>query len=273
MRFEVRHASYGYRRERRVLSDINFSFDCRGILAILGRNGAGKTTLLKNMLGLLKWDEGASLVDGVDIRQIPERDLWSKIGYVPQAKPANFVYSVEDTVLLGRSARLGLFAHPGKADREIAQEVMALVGIEHLARKLTSEISGGEYQLVLIARALAVKPRLLVLDEPESNLDFKNQLRILKVLRHLTDTLGVGAIINTHFPAHALEVSSETLILMPDGTTRFGDTKTTLTEAALSESFGIGVRILDVQLPERPGYACVAAYEPANSRPASEKPL
>ena len=138
---------------------------------------------------------------------------------------------------------------------------MALVGIEHLAKKLTSEISGGEYQLVLIARALAVKPQLLVLDEPESILDFKNQLRVLTVLKHLTDTIGVGAVINTHFPAHALEVSDKTLILMPDGTTRFGATQDTLTEATLSESFGIGVRILAVDLPERPGYACVAAYE------------
>lgn len=261
MQFEVHHASYGYRHDRRVLSDINFSFDCRGILSILGRNGAGKTTLLKNMLGLLKWDEGYSALDGTDIRKLSERELWSKIGYVPQAKPANFVYSVEDTVLLGRSARLGLFAHPQQADRAIAHEAMALVGIEHLAKKLTSEISGGEYQLVLIARALAVKPQLLVLDEPESNLDFKNQLRVLTVLKHLTDTIGVGAVINTHFPAHALEVSDKTLILMPDGTTRFGATQDTLTEATLSESFGIGVRILAVDLPERPGYACVAAYE------------
>ena len=264
MEFQVHHASYGYPNGRRVLSDIHFSFDCRGILAVLGRNGAGKTTLLKNMLGLLKWSEGYSAVDGVDIRRMAERDLWSRIGYVPQAKPANFVYSVEETVLLGRNARLGLFARPRREDRLAAQEAMQLVGIEHLAGKLTNEISGGEYQLVLIARALAVKPQLLVLDEPESNLDFKNQLRVLTVLQHLTRTIGVGAVINTHFPAHALEISDKALLLMQDGTTRFGDTKRVLTEENLSASFGVGVRILPVHLPERPDYACVAAYMPAS---------
>ena len=261
MRFEVHHASYGYSRDRRILNDINFTFETRGILAILGRNGAGKTTLLKNMLGLLKWSEGNSAIDSTDIRRIAARDFWSRVGYVPQAKPTNFPNTVEDTVLLGRNARLGFFAHPTEADRDIAHEAMKLVGIDHLSEKLTCEISGGEYQLVLIARALAVKPELLVLDEPESNLDFKNQLQVLKVLKRLTETTGVGAMINTHFPAHALEISDKALILMPDGTTRFGNTKETMTEDALSASFGIGVKILDVALPQRPGYACVAAYD------------
>ncbi len=264
MEFTVDRASFAYAPGgRRVLEDISFTFGCRGVLAILGRNGAGKTTLLRTMLGLQSWASGRTLVDGRDIRSLSARELWSRIGYVPQARSTNFALTVEETVLLGRSARMGLFAHPGRADREAAHEAMAAIGIEHLAGKLTSEISGGEYQLVLIARALAVKPELLILDEPESNLDFRNQLRILRVLRELTERSAIGAIINTHFPAHALEVSRETLILMPDGTTRFGPTRETLTETALSESFGIGVRILPVDMPERPGYACVAAYENA----------
>lgn len=113
MQFDVSHASYSYPgSSREVLTDINFSFDCRGILSILGRNGAGKTTLLKCMLGLRRWKSGASLIDGTDIRTVPARTFWQRVGYVPQAKPASFIYSVLDMVMLGRSARLGLFAKP-----------------------------------------------------------------------------------------------------------------------------------------------------------------
>lgn len=262
MRFEVDHGSFTYQEaSRQVLEDISFSFDCHGVLAILGRNGAGKTTLLRSMLGLQKWQKGATKIDGRDLRTISVRELWTRIAYVPQARPANFIFTVEDTVLLGRSARLGLFAHPGEKDREAAERAMRETGILPLAKKLTSEISGGEYQLVLIARALAVEPELIVLDEPESNLDFKNQLRVLEVLRDLTVEKGIGAIINTHFPAHALEISAQALLLMPDGSTRFGPTPEILTEENLSASFNVGVRILPVNLPERPHYACVAAYE------------
>lgn len=267
MQFDVSHASYSYPgSSREVLTDINFSFDCRGILSILGRNGAGKTTLLKCMLGLRRWKSGASLIDGTDIRTVPARTFWQRVGYVPQAKPASFIYSVLDMVMLGRSACLGLFAKPSEKDREAAFAALTKTGIAHLADKLTNEISGGEYQLVLIARALAGNPELLVLDEPESNLDFKNQLRVLMVLRELSETLGIGAVINTHFPAHALEISTKTLVLMPDGTHRFGFTHDVLTEETLSESFGVGVKILPVTIPERPDYVCVAAFDAAPER-------
>lgn len=265
MRFSVEHGAFWYHPTgRHVLEDICFDFDCKGVLAILGRNGAGKTTLLKSMLGLQRWTHGHTLIDGVDIAQIPVRRLWSRIGYVPQARSTNFALTCEETVLLGRSARMGLFSRPGRADHTAAQDAMAAVGVEHLAGKLTSEISGGELQLVLIARALAVDPELIILDEPESNLDFRNQLRVLQVLKHLTQTRGLGAIINTHFPAHALEIARMALVLMRDGTTRFGMAQEILTEEILSDSFGVGVRILPVDLPERPGYACVAAYERTN---------
>lgn len=261
MHFTVEHGSFRYHPSgRQVLEDISFDFDCRGVLAILGRNGAGKTTLLRSMLGLQRWAGGRTLIDGEDISRIPVRRLWSRIGYVPQARSTNFALTCEETVLLGRSARMGLFSHPGRADRTAARDAMAAVGVGHLAGKLTNEISGGELQLVLIARALAVEPELIILDEPESNLDFRNQLRVLQVLKSLTETRGLGAIINTHFPAHALEIARMALVLMPDGTTRYGPALSVLTEAVLSASFGVGVRILPVDIPERPGYACVAAY-------------
>lgn len=262
MQFEVSHGSFSYPSGREVLKDISFSFDCRGVMSVLGANGAGKTTLLKCMLGLRRWTSGRTLVDGNDLRSVPPREFWGRVGYVPQAKLTNFVLRTEEMVVLGRSPRLSVFSKPGRADWEKAREAMETAGIGKLWGKLCDRISGGEYQLVLIARALCGEPELLVLDEPESNLDFRNQLRVLQVLQRLSSEKGIGAIINTHFPAHALEVSEKSLVLMPDGEPVWGPTREVLTEANLTRSFGVPVRILPADVPGRPGYACVAAVPP-----------
>lgn len=266
MEFEVRHGSFSYPGGREVLHDISFTFGCTGVMSVLGANGAGKTTLLKCMLGLRRWSSGATLIDGVDIRRMTSRELWKRIGYVPQAKLTNFAYKVEDLVVMGRSARLSAFAKPGKADWAKAYDAMEAVGVSKLAGKACDEISGGEYQLALVARALCGEPELLILDEPESNLDFRNQLRVLQVLKSLSRERGIGAIINTHFPAHALEISDVSLVMRPGKPPLVGRTREVLTEATLTESFGIPVRILDVNLPERPGYACVTAIPAETSR-------
>lgn len=261
MQFEVKNGCFAYPEGREVLKNINFRFDCRGIMSVLGRNGAGKTTLLRCMLGLQKWTAGATLIDGIDAARMKQSEFWSRIGYVPQAKAPSFAYTVEENVVLGRSAHLGMFAQPRPKDLRIAREAMERVGIAHLAGKLCNQISGGEYQLSLVARALAGEPELLILDEPESNLDYKNQLRVLRVLQQLSEKEGIGSIINTHYPAHALEISTESLVMFPDGTHLFGDTGEVLTDENLSKSFGVDVRIVGINLPERPNYQCVIAVD------------
>ncbi|MCG5031483.1 ABC transporter ATP-binding protein [Mesosutterella sp. OilRF-GAM-744-9] len=257
MILEVRNGSFSYPGGRKVLDSISFSFDCRGIMSVLGRNGAGKTTMLRCMLGLQRWSSGGTYIDGVEASSLPPRRFWSRIGYVPQARSLPFVYTVGELALLGRSARIGDFSRPGPRDCEIARKALEAVGIAHLADKLCSRISGGEYQLALVARALAAHPEVLVLDEPESNLDFKNQLRVLRVLQRLSEERGIGSIINTHFPSHALEVSSQSLLMLPGRPPLFGPAPEVLTERNLSESFGVRVRIIPLDLPERPKYACV----------------
>lgn len=261
MLFEIRHGSFAYPNSRQVITDLSLSFDCHGVMSVLGANGAGKTTLLRAMLGLNTWTQGGTYIDDVNITAVPERTLWSRIGYVPQAKSLSFVYTIEEMVVLGRSARLGVFARPGKKDFEKVAEALETVGIPHLAKKACNEVSGGEYQLALVARALVAEPELLILDEPESNLDFKNQLRVLRVVERLSKDFGIGAIINTHFPAHALEISNSSLLLMPDGRHVFGKTEDVLTEKNLTESFGVGVKIIPMNLEDRPNYACVVAIE------------
>ena len=261
MKFEVRGGSFQYGKEKEILKNISFSFEGAGILSVLGANGAGKTTLMKCMLGLIPWTQGASYLNDEDIRKIRQKEFWRQVGYVPQAKYPSFVYTVGELVVMGRSAHLGPFAQPGPKDWEKVDESLDMVGISHLKNKLCNQISGGEFQLTLIARALAAEPSLLVLDEPESNLDFKNQMIVLEVLKKLCGQKNLAAIINTHFPEHAVEISRKSLLLMRDGNALYGDSQEVLQEKNLDAAFDVPVRVRTISLPEK-DYTCVMALPP-----------
>ncbi len=214
MMLSVENGCYKYpRSERQILKDICFELDEGQLLAILGPNGAGKTTLLRCVMGLLKWEKGVSRLEGRDIRRIPNRELWQTVAYVPQAKAAAAIYTTEEMILLGRSSRFGLLAQPKAEDMAVVRQVMERLHIEHLAGSKCSEVSGGELQMVLIAKALAAEPRVLVLDEPESNLDFRNQLLILDAISSLTAE-GMTCVFNTHYPAHALQRADRALFML-----------------------------------------------------------
>lgn len=256
MNFKVENGCFGYTGGKKVLSDINFEVNQKEILSILGSNGVGKTTLLKCTLGLLNWNSGRTLIDGKNRKDMKQSDVWSLIGYVPQAKLSAFAYTTEEMVLLGRNSRLGVLEQPGKEDRAIADQCMKRIGIEYLRGKLCSQISGGELQMVLIARALAAEPKLLILDEPESNLDFRNQLIVLETIKDLRDEEGISSIVNTHYPEHAITISDKALILNQDGSSVFGAAKDTIEEPHLEKAFGVNVKIKDFYLSEKK-YTCV----------------
>lgn len=220
------------------------------MLTILGPNGAGKTTLLRAMLGLMPWTEGASFLDGKDVRDWAQRDFWRRVGYVPQARANAFApLTLAQLVVLGRSARMGSLAMPGDDDWAAADQAMRETGIAHLAERRTTEVSGGQLQLAYIARALAADPECLILDEPESNLDFRNQTLVLEVIERLT-AKGLGVVINTHFPAHALRLADRTLLVPRGKPPVFGATRDVMTEESLTELFGVQVRMREVELPE-----------------------
>lgn len=249
MKLTVENGSFAYgRKSAPIFENINFDLDSGEILAILGPNGAGKTTLLRCITGMLRWKTGDSLLDGEPIRDMRPGELWRRMAYVPQAKAASSAYTAFETVLLGRSAHLSPFATPGRADLDKAREAMALLGIEHLAEKKCSAISGGELQMVLIARALASEPKVLILDEPESNLDFRNQLVVLDAMTRLAGA-GMTCVFNTHYPAHALQRSDKALILSRGGGCKFGNTATVVTEDAIREAFGVEAVIGSVETP------------------------
>ncbi len=242
MIFAVKDGNFGYNK-RQILHNINFSVEKGEIMSVLGPNGVGKTTLLKCMMGFLKWNRGRTYIDDAPIETIAPKKLWQKIAYVPQAKGAVFGYSALDMVILGRSAHIGTFKQPRKEDIAIARQAMDDIGILHLQDKLCTQMSGGELQMVLIARALTVFPEMLVLDEPESNLDFRNQLIILDTIKNLSKERNISAIVNTHYPEHALQLSHKALMLNRDGTSFYGTAAEIINEDNMRKSFQVNVHI------------------------------
>lgn len=245
----VEQGSFYYQKDTPIFNDISFSVDAGEILAILGPNGAGKTTMLRCITGMLKWRAGRSLLDGEPIHTMPMGRLWSRMAYVPQAKSASSAYTAFETVLLGRSSHLGAFTAPKKADVERAEAAMELLGITELRDKKCTAISGGELQMVLIARALAAEPKVLILDEPESNLDFKNQLVVLDAMTKLAQS-GMACVFNTHYPAHALQRADKSLILSRGGDYVFGSTPTVVTVENIRRAFGVEAVIGEVETPD-----------------------
>lgn len=243
MIFEVINGSFGYGKDSFVLQDVSFSVEDGDVLSILGPNGVGKTTLLKCMMGFLEWKKGGSFLDGKNISELNQRKLWQKIAYIPQAKNTVSSYTVKEMILLGRSAHIGTLSLPGEKDLEKAEKAMETVGITYLSDRICSRISGGELQMVLIARALATEPEMLVLDEPESNLDFKNQLIILDTIKKLSQNNGITSVFNTHYPAHALNISNKSLILSRGGRSVFGRATEVINADNMKKCFSVNVHI------------------------------
>lgn len=232
--FRVENGSFS-RGNRVIFSDISCNIKSGEILAVLGCNGTGKTTFIQCCMGLLKWGSGKSLLEDKDISTINAKDLFSQIAYIPQAKNLNVGLSVLDMVLLGCNAFVRF--NPTKEHIENAYKILEYIGIAHLQKKHCNCLSGGELQMVVFARALINAPKMLILDEPESNLDFKNQHRVLNILEQLKQD-GKGIIINTHYLQNAKRLGDKILILHKDRKHILGD-GSLLNKEQLSQSFEV----------------------------------
>ena len=239
MRLEIQNGTFSYpSSDRRILRDIQLSLTTGEILAILGPNGAGKTTLLRCAAGLLAWDSGKTLLDGRDLRRIPRRTLWQQISYVPQTGQAAAAYTVEEMVLLGCASMLSPFAIPGRREADAVSGALERTGLKELRHHSCARLSGGELRMVLIARAIVSDPAILILDEPEANLDLHNQLLVLNMISELSRE-GRICVFNTHDPAHALRMADKAMMLSREGESCFGDAKEVITEENLRHYFGV----------------------------------
>lgn len=233
--------AFGYGRVR-VGAGVSLAVGAGEVVCLLGPNGGGKSTLFKTLLGLLPRQGGRILLDGADIAGLARADIARRVAYVPQAAGGYFPYSVAEVVLTGRAAHVDAFATPGAAHERIAAEAMSRVGIAHLASKVFTNISGGERQLALIARALAQAAPVMVLDEPTANLDFGNQARVVaEIVRLARD--GTGVLWATHDPGHALECADRVALLSGGALAAYGPADRVLDEARLSALYGVTVGI------------------------------
>lgn len=242
MKLEVSKGFFKFKKTDYILRDINFSLGDGDVLSILGPNGVGKTTLIKCLTGLLPWTRGETFIDGKNISAMKEREVWSKISYIPQKRNFSFSYTGLEMVLFGSTSSLNIFERPSQKEIERAREVMKMIEIDHLADKVASEMSGGELQMLLIARSLVKEPKIIILDEPESGLDYKNQIIILDLIKKLSAS-GVIIVMNTHYPDHALKISNKCLLLNYDKTYKFGETREVLNGKNLKKSFSVDVKI------------------------------
>jgi iron complex transport system ATP-binding protein len=243
---EIKDGAFSF-KDTLVFENISFSVKSGDVFAVLGRNGAGKTTLLRCIMNLLRWTKGAAFLDGQNIATIPQKTLWQSIAYVPQARSAAD-FSVREMVVLGRSSYIGVFDTPKEGDYALADSIIQDLYLSHLANKMCSQLSGGELQLVLIARALAAQPKLLILDEPESNLDYHNQLHVLELIREISQK--TACILNTHYPEHALRFANRSLLLKNNGESVVGLTAEIISEANLRDIFQIDVHIGEKRIDE-----------------------
>lgn len=210
---------------------------------MLGQNGIGKTTFLNCLTGILKWQSGQVSINGKIINGISKV---KDVAYVPQAHGIKFPYSALDMVCMGRTKHMDFFATPSKIDKKFAMECLEIMGIANLTNQKCSQMSGGQLQLVYIARAMASEPKLIILDEPEAHLDFKNQDMIIKIIKKLVTGKKISCIMNTHSPVHALQVSDYTLLLGKKGMYEYGKTSNVLTEENINRFFDVNTKIVDL---------------------------
>jgi ABC-type cobalamin/Fe3+-siderophores transport system ATPase subunit len=252
---------------------LNLRLEQGQILCLLGPNGCGKTTLLHCVSGLTPLQEGRVFVDGKDMALLGEVERAKVMGFVFQEHNVLFPYTVLDVVRMGRAPHLGLFAVPSRQDTKIAEEAIEVVGIANLRLQRYTEISGGERQLALIARALAQEPSILLLDEPTSHLDFGNQTLILETISRLTRQRGLAVLMATHVPDHALFIATQVALMKGGGFLATGAPYEVVTEENLKALYGIDVRIVAVTGADgtaalRSAVPLLQPFAPSGSAPA-----
>ena len=245
MILNVNHVSCGYGR-RVILSDVSFSVDEGHILCMLGPNGVGKTTLFKTVLGLLPIQSGEICIEGRSVGTLSVREIAQRVAYVPQYHTPPFPYTVREVVSTGRTAYISRFSSPGAHDMEIVDSVLDMLDVSYLADAVYTEISGGERQMILIARALAQEPKLMILDEPTSNLDFGNQIKVLEVIKRLSRQ-GLSIVMTTHYPNHAFICDADVLLLQREKDIQIGSSEQIVTEENIQSAYGICSRIVTVR--------------------------
>lgn len=250
---EVHDLHFGY-TDHKILQGVHLEVKAGEIICLFGPNGCGKTTLLECMLGLIKSQSGSIMLGSRDIRTMKEREISRHIAFVPQFQESSFGYSVLDMILMGRTPQTSIFGEPDGLDMEIAESALDEVGLTSLKDRDYNSLSGGEAQLVKLARAIAQDTGILVLDEPTAHLDFRNELKVLKQVSRLAKRRDRCIIMATHFPNHAYLLENEGntvhVAMMRNGKiAAFGNTDEVLDAPHMKNIFGIESVVSENILP------------------------
>lgn len=233
------NAFYG---KHQVLKDISFTAENGKLICVLGPNGVGKSTLFQCILGLNEQHDGEIEIDNKNVKNLGVRQRARLISYIPQSHSPVFSYNVKDIVLMSTESTIKGFGNPGKLQEKMADEAMEKVGISYLADRKYTQISGGERQLVMIARALAQQAKTIIMDEPTSNLDYGNQIRIMSRIKELTRE-GYTIIQSSHQPDQAFLYADEILVLNEGKVLIKGYPKDVLTRNVIQKIYGVDVEI------------------------------
>lgn len=242
--------TFSYDGKQDVFSNVSFEVKKGEIMAVLGANGIGKTTMMRCIMKFLHPKSGDIYIDDINTKKMKNSQFWERISYVPQAKSLVFGYSVLNMVVMGRSQYIKFGYTPGKEEYQRAWQLLEEMGLSDYAHRSCNSLSGGQLQMVLIARALIKEPDILIMDEPESNLDMRNQLKVLEIMKKVAEERKVTVIINTHYPEHALRYTQKTLILGRDSYI-FDDSEAAITEENISKYFKVDAGIYDVNVADK----------------------
>ena len=250
----VNDVSFSY-RSKPIFDRISFSVDRGEIFCLIGPNGCGKTTLLDCLLGLHPFKSGRFELLGKDAAHLKSRRIARAMAYVPQIHERTFPYTVKQIVTMGRAAHLGFFQSPSYKDGCIADEALERIGIRHLSPRPYTQLSGGEVQLVMIARALVQQTPLIVMDEPTAHLDFRYELVIMEVISALVREKHLSIIMATHFPNHAFYFQSRgiqtSLALFNNGEfLAVGEPESVIDKKKLQQLYGIHADVISLTNPE-----------------------
>lgn len=268
MILSAHNLNYAYVPGKTVLHDVSLDLKSGEVLHILGPNGGGKTTLLSCLAGVLRLNSGWIKLEGKNLNEFTDSERASLIGLIPQMHLPVFAFSVQDIVMMGRAPHLGWIGSPSHNDHAIVEGVLDQVGLLELRHRPYTEISGGERQLTLIARGLAQKCRILLMDEPTAHLDLSNQHRVLDIVQQLSQQ-GLSFVISSHNPNDALNYADHVLLMNQGWVIDTGIPQDILTESLLSSMYGVKTEILYEQQGGKGIPRAVLAKLPINIRPES----
>ncbi|WP_430601913.1 iron complex transport system ATP-binding protein [Enterococcus sp. DIV0724b] len=245
---EVIDLEFAYRKQN-ILKNISFKLEYGQSVCLLGKNGVGKSTLFKCLLGVLNPNIGSIKINGRLITECKRNELAQLISYIPQKQRGVFHFTVFEMVLMGTTARLKNYQQPGQAENELAESALTILNISHLKNRTYSEISGGEQQLVIIARSVAQQSKIIIMDEPCANLDYGNQIMVLEMIQKLAEQ-GYLIIQSTHDPNHALQYADYVLVLH-EGQLMQGTPKNILTSRQLEAMYHVPITVHELTAYEQ----------------------